>query len=135
MNPIEEKLNALKEVYVCGVDARKKDTFPALDPVNFVWKQDVPLLPDLLKAEDGRSFYPCFTSMAQVPEQYKQFFLWVAVPFHEFCAFAVKSTICHEIIINPFTSSLILPENIVVKYSGLETPDNGHADKTPEVKA
>lgn len=47
MNPIEEKLNALKEVYVCGVDARKKDTFPALDPVNFVWKQDVPLSPDL----------------------------------------------------------------------------------------
>ena len=75
MNAIEEKLNALKEVYVPGLDARKKDTFPALDPVNFVYKVDVPLLPDLLKAEDGRSFYPCFTSMAQVPEQYKHFFL------------------------------------------------------------
>ena len=132
MNAIEEKLNALKEVYVPGLDARKKDTFPALDPVNFVYKVDVPLLPDLLKAEAGRSFFPCFTSMAQVPEQYKHFFLWVAVPFREFCAFAVKSTICHEIIIDPFTSSLILPENMVVHYSGLEAPASDEAEPKTE---
>lgn len=118
MTEIEEKLNALELVYVPGVDARKKDTFPALDPVNFVYKGDVPLLPDLLKAPDGRSFYPAFTSMAQVPEEYKHFFLWQAMPFEQFCRFAAGSTICHEIILDPFTASLILPEAAVEKFAG-----------------
>lgn len=123
MNEIEQKLNDLKLVYVGGIDARTKDTFKALDPVNYFYKGDVPILPDLLKAEDGRSFYPAFTSMAQVPEQYKHFFLWQAMPFHEFCQFALHSTICHEVILDPFTSSLILPEAAVEKYAE-EKPSN-----------
>lgn len=116
MTDVEQKLNDLKLVYVPGVDARKKDTFKAIDPVNFVYKLHVPLLPDLLKAPDGRSFYPAFTSMAQVPEEYKHFFLWQAMPFGDFCRFAMHSSICHEIILDPFTSSLILPEEAVEKY-------------------
>lgn len=65
--------------------------------------EDIKMKPDILKSGD-ELFFPIFTQMEQVPEEYKENFSWAKMPLISCIELCEATENCEAIVIDAFTS-------------------------------
>lgn len=71
------------------------------------------LKPDILKHASGQMFFPIFSQKEEAPEDYAKNFSWINMPIVQCCMLAKNSSNCSGIIVNAFTNSLPITNELV----------------------
>ncbi len=90
------------------------------DPVRFV--------PDSLKNKNGARLYPCFTTLEEIPADYKKRFQWTLVDTAECIIQVVRNERLSALIINPFTKNFTLRREALEKMVVVKPKADGNAE-------
>lgn len=75
--------------------------------------KDTRFKPDILKHTSGKLFFPLFSQKEEAPEDYAGSFSWMNMPIVQCCQMANNNPDCSGIIINAFTNSLPIPNDLI----------------------
>lgn len=70
-------------------------------------KGQIRMKPDYL-TKDGKLFFPVFTSKEETPEQYRNNFSWMQLPFLQCAKMTLANADLSAVVINAFTKNLVL---------------------------
>ena len=70
---------------------------------------------DILKNGDGKSFFPVFILAEDIPEEYHRKFQWTQLYSGHCLGNVVRNEKLSGLVINPFTSGLVLPREMLMK--------------------
>lgn len=74
---------------------------------------EIGAVPYILESEDGVQFYPIFSEENQIPNEYAESLTWAQVPFAASAKYIMESTEVNNILLNAFTSGVVIPEESV----------------------
>lgn len=111
------------------------EIFPALAqsqvyvPVNLNKNGDLPaesdnafgLKPDTIPGPGGKVLFPAFTAQTQIANEYGQRFSFLHLPFVNFCSAALSDPNFGGIVLDPFTSKFLMPEEVVRTFQASAT--------------
>lgn len=78
-------------------------------------QKPVQFSPDLLKNGEGKNFFPVFILAEDIPEEYRQKFQWTQLYSGHCLGNVVRNEKLAGLVINPFTSGLVLPREMLMK--------------------
>lgn len=87
--------------------AGKEERVTPQKPVRFA--------PDILKNGEGKSFFPVFILAEDIPEEYRRKFQWTQLYSGHCLGNVVRNENLSGLVINPFTSGLVLPREMLTK--------------------
>lgn len=74
---------------------------------------EIGAVPYILESEDGVQFYPVFSEENQIPTEYAESLTWAQVPFAASAKYIMESTEVSNMLLNAFTSGVVIPEESV----------------------
>jgi len=75
--------------------------------------ENTSLKPDMLKHVSGELFFPIFSQKDEAPADYVNNFSWINMPILRCCQLAKNNTDCSGIIVNAFTNSLPITNDLI----------------------
>ncbi len=89
-------------------------------PVNMSKNGDAPaesdsafgLKPDTIPGPNGKVLFPAFSNQSQIASEYGKRFSFLHLPFTNFCSAALADPNFGGIVLDPFTSKFLLPEEV-----------------------
>ncbi|MGX8703324.1 MAG: SseB family protein [bacterium] len=78
-------------------------------------QKPVQFAPDILKNPEGKGFFPVFILAEDIPEEYHRKFQWTQLYSGHCLGNVVRNEKLSGLVINPFTSGLVLPREMLMK--------------------
>ena len=78
-------------------------------------QKPVQFAPDILKNGEGKSFFPVFILAEDIPDEYHRKFQWAQLYSGHCLGNVVRNEHLSGLVINPFTSGLVLPREMLSK--------------------
>lgn len=99
----------------CCADCSKEDyeKIKSLKNGDVFSFENTKLKPDMLKNTSGKLFFPLFSQKEEAPADYASNFSWINVPIVQCCQLAKNNPDCNGIIVNAFTNSLTITNELI----------------------
>lgn len=75
--------------------------------------EELGMKPDILQHTSGKKFFPVFSTKEAAPEEYRNNFSWMNLPFINCCDLTKNHPETDEIVINAFSNSLTLTSQLI----------------------
>lgn len=69
--------------------------------------------PAIMRDDSGNNYIPVYTDRTQIPDKDRRRFTYVTIGFSQCCTMAKNNIHAHSIVVNPFTSRFIVPDETV----------------------
>ena len=87
------------------------------NPDSALQQQAFGLKPDTIPGPGGKVLFPAFASQTQIENSYGQRFSFLHLPFPQFCAAVLADPNFGGLVLDPFTSKFLLPEEVARTFS------------------